>query len=75
MFMLDELINKRLDVCKVCPLYKDTPNGPVCNPSKYISPDGEDWSYFKKDGWVKGCNCLLKNKTRGLNNKCIVGKW
>ena len=75
MIMLDEFVNKRLEICKACPLYKETSNGPVCNPSKYISPDGKEWSYFKKEGWIKGCNCLLKNKTRGFNNQCIVKKW
>ena len=48
--MLDEFVNKRLEICKVCPLYKETSTGPVCNPSKYISPDGKEWSYFKKEG-------------------------
>ena len=40
--MLSELAKKRLDICKQCPLYKETRNGAVCDSGKYISPDGKE---------------------------------
>ena len=75
MNMLKDYVDKRLEICRACLLYKDSPNGPICDSSKYMSPDWKDWSYFQKPNWIRGCNCLLKNKTAGLNNKCVAGKW
>lgn len=40
--MLSELSKRRLEICKQCPLYKETRNGAVCDSSKYISSDGKD---------------------------------
>ena len=28
----EDLSEKRLAICKECPLYKETPMGPICNP-------------------------------------------
>ena len=39
---VEELSERRLKICKECPLYKETSYGAVCNNSKYISPDGKD---------------------------------
>lgn len=73
---MEELINKRKAICEECPLYKiDKFYGPVCDSSKYISPDGKVASYFKKDNWVKGCGCHMKHKWVNAKAKCVVGKW
>jgi hypothetical protein len=38
---MEELINKRKKICEACPLYKiDKFYGPICDNSKYLSPDG-----------------------------------
>ena len=47
--LIDDVIKKRMGICKACPLYKETDGGALCDSSKYISPDGKEWSYFKKD--------------------------
>lgn len=76
--MLDNesLSKERLEICKKCPLYKEDPTrGPICDSNKYISPDGTKWSWFKKDGYVRGCSCGLKNKTKNYRNHCIISKW
>lgn len=73
--MLSELAKKRLEICKQCPLFKETKNGAVCDSNKYISPDGKEWSYFKKDGYKQGCNCNLNWKTNNLSNHCIINLW
>lgn len=39
---IEELQEKRLAICKECPLYKETNYGSVCNNAKYLSPDGKD---------------------------------
>ena len=71
----DELKAQRLTICKECPLYKEGANGPVCNSSKYISKDGKDWSWLRKDGYIRGCGCALKHKTGNPNSHCIINKW
>lgn len=70
----EELFKKRLEVCKQCPLYKETPVGPICNPKLYIS-EGGDVSTTRKDGYKRGCSCRLNAKTRLQHSRCIVGKW
>ena len=54
--MLD-IADQRMSICKQCPLYKESQYGPVCNSAKFISPDGKDWSWLKKKGYVRGCGC------------------
>ena len=72
--MSSELISKRLEICKACPLYTEKKSGAVCNSKKYMNADG-DWSYFKKDGYKPGCGCFIDSKIKGLTNKCPHGKW
>ena len=74
--MLDQnLYDERKSICEKCPLYKiDKLPGPICDSNKYISPDGTKWSWFRKDGYVRGCGCGLR-KAKNPANKCIVGKW
>ena len=41
----------RQNRARCCLLYKNDPEkGPICNPAKYMSPDGKEVSYFKKEG-------------------------
>ena len=73
---MEGLMEKRLKICKECPIYKiDKFYGPICDNSKYISPDGKSASYFKKDGWIRGCGCKLRYKASNVNSHCISGKW
>ena len=44
MLDINVITEQRLAICKACPLYKEGPYGATCNSSKYISPDGKDWS-------------------------------
>ncbi len=67
-----ELSEKRLEICKKCPLWSETSTGPVCNNGKFINKNGE-WSYFPKSGYVKGCGCKLNYKTKNPNAHCIIG--
>ena len=48
---MEDLVEIRKKICEECPLYKvDKFYGPICDSAKYISPDGQSYSYFKKDG-------------------------
>lgn len=69
------MLEERLNICKQCPLWKETINGPICNPNKWINPEDGKTSYFPKDGYIKGCACLLKHKAADPKSKCIIGKW
>ena len=73
--MFSELVEKRLEICKKCPLYKEDEFGSVCDSGKYISRDGTDWSYLPKKGYVKGCNCRLEHKAKHPSNHCIIQLW
>lgn len=73
---LSDFAKKRLAICKECLLYKNDPErGPICNPAKYMSPDGKEVSYFRKDGWVRGCSCLIGYKIIKQNAHCVAKKW
>ena len=52
-----------------------TENGMKCDDRKWISPDGTQSSFFKKDGWKKGCGCYLTYKTKNINNHCVIKLW
>lgn len=76
--MLDreKMFNERMEICKKCPLYKEDPiRGPICDSNKFISPDGTKWSWFKKDGYKRGCSCALKKALYNPNKTCVGGKW
>ena len=66
---------ERLEICRNCPIMRMTEYGMKCDDRKWISPDGEEGSFFKKDGWKHGCGCLLGAKTKNPNNHCVVRKW
>lgn len=71
-----ELAKKRLEICKQCPLYRESSRyGATCDNAKYISKDGLSWSRIKKPGYIRGCGCNLIRKAERPNSHCIVGKW
>ena len=70
----DDLSKNRMNICKECPLYKQTPLGPICNPNLYINEDGVVLDR-PKIGFRKGCACRLNAKTRVAHSHCIVNKW
>ena len=73
---MENLIANRQKICEACPLYKiDKFYGPMCDSSKYLSPDGTTTSYLKKEGWTKGCGCHMKRKWTIPQANCIAGKW
>lgn len=69
------MLEERLNICKQCPLWKETINGPICNPNKWINPQNGKFSYFPKDGYIKGCGCLLERRVLNSDAKCVANKW
>lgn len=67
--------SEKLNICRQCPLWKETINGPVCNSNKWIEPKTNNSSFFPKSGYVKGCACLLERKTADPNSHCVADKW
>ena len=66
---------ERMAICKECPLYKETPMGPICNPRLYINEsDKKSVSDRPRIGYKRGCGCALTRKTRLPYAKCIVLK-
>lgn len=63
-----------MDICEVCPLFVNR-NGGICNSSLWLNVETGDVSSTPKDGYKKGCGCLLQYKVKGENAKCPVGKW
>lgn len=66
---------ERINICRNCPIIRQTEFGLKCDDRKWISPDGKQGSFFKKDGWKRGCGCLIAQKSRNSNNHCIINLW
>ena len=72
----EDIKDKRMEICKKCPLYKETPMGPICNPRLYISETDKITVIDRpRVGYKRGCGCRLNAKTRLQNSKCIINKW
>lgn len=74
-----DLSDRRMAICKKCPLYSIGKFGPRCNPDLWVNPkDQQDFSAFKIEGFIKGCGCRLEAKTR-LSKKdggvCPANFW
>lgn len=68
-----DMIEEREKICKKCPIC-DLDNW-VCNAKLYLNPDTNDVSISPKDGYIKGCGCVLKYKIPNGNKHCPAKKW
>ena len=74
-FNINEDISKnRLKICYRCPLYSNKLGG-ICNSRLWLNRNTGDVSVIMKSGYIKGCGCRLRSKTRLPNAKCPVDKW
>jgi len=70
-----ELFKTRMIICKECKLYKaDGVFGAECNSKLYLNPKTDETSFKPKEGYVKGCSCILRSKTRSLDSHCPAKK-
>lgn len=73
---VNELYEKRMKICKECPLYLESPMGPRCNSKLYLNEiDKVTVSRVPKIGYRRGCNCLLQRRNLLPNARCVVNKW
>jgi len=68
------LSEKRLSVCRQCPLYTEGRIGAVCDAKKCVNSEGNITTYPIK-GSTCGCGCRLEAKSRLKNAKCVLNKW
>lgn len=68
------LSQRRLDICKDCPLYTQRFGG-KCNDKLWYNPNTNELSTEEKQGFINGCGCLLKLKTTIKDEKCVLDKW
>ena len=74
-FNINEDISKnRLKICYRCHLYSNKLGG-ICNSRLWLNRNTGDVSVIMKPGYIKGCGCRLRSKTRLPNAKCPVDKW
>ena len=68
-----EEIEERFEICRRCPIC-DQDNG-LCNGQLYLNPKNNDISISPKEGYIKGCGCLLEKKIPNEKKHCPAGKW
>ena len=72
----EELYIERIEKCRSCKLLKkDSIFGEICNSDLYINPKTEETSLVKKPGFVNGCGCVLRSKTRVKDAHCPIARW
>ena len=72
---MKNFIEDRLAICKMCAIARQTEFGLKCDDRKYLNKDTNKSSFFKKDGWVKGCGCMINSKAKNPSNHCPANKW
>lgn len=69
-------INKRMEICKKCPLFlKRLASPAICNPKLYINPDTNELSTEFKEGYINGCGCIINNLIKDINGVCRLNRW
>lgn len=72
----EDLFNKRIQICRRCVLHKtDKLFGEICNPGLYVNPKTNQLSKTPKVGFIGGCSCVLRSKTRVIDAQCPLSKW
>lgn len=70
----EELKNNRLKICYRCPLYSKLLGG-ICNNRLWLNVKSGEVSTKKKEGFNRGCGCILESKARLSDATCPNGKW
>lgn len=73
--VIEQASKERMDICKDCPLITDSSIGKVCNSKLYVNPITDETSKFPKEGYYRGCGCVLTAKTSCLSCSCPANKW
>lgn len=68
-----EEIEERFEICRRCPICNQ--EDAICNGHLYLNPKNNDISISPKEGYIKGCGCLLEKKIPNEKKHCPAGKW
>lgn len=73
----DELHEKRMAICRACPLFILTAVGPMCNHNRYYDEDTDETYATQNDeeSRIRGCGCRLNAKTRLEDAICPRKLW
>ncbi len=71
----EDFYNKRIQICRRCPLMIETAFGKVCDSKRYLDPKTMQSSYKFTPGSIKGCGCRLDAKTRRPDEHCPAKLW
>jgi hypothetical protein len=72
----EDLYKQRLSICEKCPIFvKDKLLGMICSNKLWINPETNEVSEVFKNGYMKGCGCMIRLKGRLINEHCIIKKW
>lgn len=72
----NDFVEKRMEICKECGLYKENAFGwAECNSRLFLNPKTNEISSKPKDGYFKGCGCRLSFKQSNPFNHCPLNKW
>ena len=67
------MVEERTKICRKCPIC-DIQKW-VCNARLFLNPDTNEVSNSPKEGFIKGCGCLLSRKIPDMNKHCPAKKW
>lgn len=70
-----DISEERMKICRKCPLFLKRLGVYICNPGLFLNPETGDVSTEKKNGYIKGCGCIIKSKTSLLEANCPASKW
>jgi Fe-S-cluster containining protein len=70
----EQLYNFRISICRKCPLITSGLFGEECNAALYVNPQTNEVSKSYKPGFISGCGCILRSKTRVVDANCPIGK-
>ena len=66
-------VEERTETCKHCPICNL--DVWLCSGSLYLNPTNNQISTTPKEGFIKGCGCVLAQKIPNRTKKCPAGKW
>lgn len=70
----NELSESRMKICRKCPIFKNVLGG-ICNSKLWLNPETNEVSTEPKQGFFRGCGCILKKKVNVSYANCVAGKW
>lgn len=68
-----ELADKRYPICLQCPLYNKESGR--CDVHKCYNKEKGILRTYPGDGYICGCNCIIKAKVVSKSSTCPLDKW